>query len=103
MFGFQHKKEVVQDLDCFLSLRKCEKRKAHNMLSLTLDPRLKTFHLVSILIGCEQGKAIVEEYDNFFFFQCFLNVIIIWIHWLNLKEVLLIKKLKRIRVWISLK
>jgi len=39
--------------------------KAHNMFSLMLDPRLKTFCLVSSLIGHEQGKAIVEEYDNF--------------------------------------
>ncbi len=29
-----------------------------------LDPRYKTFHLVSSFIGCEQGKAIVEEYDK---------------------------------------
>ncbi len=29
-----------------------------------LDPRFKTFHLVSSFIGYEQGKAIVEEYDK---------------------------------------
>jgi hypothetical protein len=35
------------------------------MLSLMLDPsRFKTFRLVSSLIGCEQGKAIVEKYDR---------------------------------------
>jgi hypothetical protein len=37
------------------------------MFSLILDPRFKTLHVVFSLIGCEQGKAIVEEYDNFFF------------------------------------
>jgi hypothetical protein len=54
MFGLQHKKEVVQDLDSFLSfLKKYEERKAHNMFSLMLDPRFKTFHLVSTFISCE--------------------------------------------------
>jgi len=38
-----------------------------------LDPRFKTLHLVSSFIGCEQGKAIVEEYDNFFKFPMFLK------------------------------
>jgi hypothetical protein len=47
---------------------------------LMLDPRFKTLCLVSSLIHHEQGKAIVEEYD---------------------KRVLLIKGLKRIKVWIS--
>ncbi len=28
------------------------------------DPRFKTLHLVSSLIGCEQGKESVEEYDQ---------------------------------------
>ncbi len=57
-----------------------------------LDLRFKLLHFVFSLIGCEQGKAIVEEYDNFFFgLLCFLNVIIICILWINLKGVLLIK------------
>jgi hypothetical protein len=73
------------------------------MLSLMLDPRFKTFHLVSTLIGRKQGMAIVEKYDNFLNFLCFLNFIIICIHWLNLKGVLLIKGLKRTRVSICLK
>jgi hypothetical protein len=33
------------------------------MLFKKLEPRLKFFCLVSSLIGCEQGKAIVEERD----------------------------------------
>jgi hypothetical protein len=65
------------------------------MLSLMLDCRFKTFHLVSSLIGREHGKAIVEEYDKNLYFLCFSNVIIICIHWLNLKGALLIKGLER--------
>ncbi len=38
-----------------------------------LDPRFKTLHLVSTLIGCEQGKAIVEEYDQKSLFPMFLK------------------------------
>jgi hypothetical protein len=65
------------------------------MLPLMLDPMFKAFHLVSSLIDHEQGKAIVEKYDKKLCFLCFKNVIIICIHWLNLKGVLLMKRLKR--------
>jgi len=65
------------------------------MFFLMLDPRLKTLHLVSSFIDFEQGKAIVEEYVQNLYFLCFLNFIIICIHWLNMKGVLLIKGLKR--------
>jgi len=34
------------------------------MFFLMLNPRFKTVHLVSSLIGCEQHKVIVEEYDT---------------------------------------
>jgi len=34
------------------------------MLSLMLDPRFKTLRIMSSFIGCEQVKAIVEEYDK---------------------------------------
>jgi hypothetical protein len=44
-----------------------KKKKTHNMLSLMLDPRFKTFRLVCSLIGHERGKAIVEDYYNIFF------------------------------------
>ncbi len=38
------KKEIIHVLDYFLSfLKEYEERKAHNMLSLMLDPRFKTF------------------------------------------------------------
>jgi len=58
------KKEVIQVLDSFLSLKEYEERKAHNMLSFLLDFRSIILHLVSSLIGHEQGKAIVEKYDK---------------------------------------
>ncbi len=32
-----------------------------------LDTKLKTLHLMSSFTSCEQGKAIVEECDNFFY------------------------------------
>ncbi len=38
-----------------------------------LDPRFKTLHLVSSLIGHEQGKAIVEKYDKKSLFPMFLK------------------------------
>jgi hypothetical protein len=55
-----------------------------------LDPRFKTLHLVSLVIGGEQGKTIVQKYDNFFRFQVWLlNIIIICIHSLNQKGALM--------------
>jgi hypothetical protein len=51
---------------------------AHNMLSLMLDPRFKTLHLVSSFIGLEQGKVIVEEYDKLkkipMFMKCYYHL-----------------------------
>jgi hypothetical protein len=58
------KKEIIKVLDYFLSLTKYEERRAYNMFSLMLDLRLKKNCLVFSLIGHEQGKAIVEEYDK---------------------------------------
>ncbi len=43
------------------------------MYFLMLDPRFKTFHLMSSLIGNEHGKAIVEEYDKKSLFLMFLK------------------------------
>jgi hypothetical protein len=78
-------KEVVGVLDSFLfSLKKYEE-KNHNVLSLMLDPIFKSFCCVSLLINCEQMKAIVEEYNTKFLYPCFKNVIIIYTHWVNLK------------------
>jgi hypothetical protein len=49
------RKEVCEVLDIFLSfLKKFDERKTHNMLILILlDPRFKSFHLVSSFIGCD--------------------------------------------------
>jgi hypothetical protein len=53
-------KEVCGVLDSFLSfLRNFEKRKAHSMFSLMLDPQFK-----NLCLGCEQGIFIIEEYDR---------------------------------------
>jgi hypothetical protein len=61
-------------LNSFLSfLKEIEKKKAHNMLYLMLDLRFKIHHLVSSLIDHEEGKAIVEKYDNFFLFPMLLE------------------------------
>jgi hypothetical protein len=68
-----------------------------------LDFKFKTIHLVFTFIGCEQGKAIVGEYDKKSLYSMLqVNVINICIFWLNLKRVLLSKRFKNIVVWISL-
>jgi hypothetical protein len=52
LFASNIKKEVCGVWDSFLSfLRKFEKRKAHNMLSLMLDPRFKNLCLVFLLLA----------------------------------------------------
>jgi hypothetical protein len=51
-------------LNGFLSfLKKHEKNKTHNMLSLMLNPRFKCLRLVSFVIG-QKHVSIVEEYDK---------------------------------------
>jgi hypothetical protein len=59
-------KEVCGVLNSFLSfLKKFDERKhIIYMLALMLDPRLKSLHLVFSFIGCDQGIAIVEQYDT---------------------------------------
>jgi hypothetical protein len=51
VFGLQHKKKLFKFWDFFF-LKKYEK-KAHNIYFLMLDPKFKTFCLVSSLIGHE--------------------------------------------------
>ncbi len=88
----------------FPSWRNMKKNKSNDMFFfLMLHPKFKTLCLVFSLIICEQGKAIVEKCEKCFCFLYFLNVIIIYIFWLNLKGVLLIKGLKRTTIWISLR
>jgi len=43
------------------------------MAFLMLNLRFKTLHLMSSLIGHEQGKVIVEEYDKKSLFPMFLK------------------------------
>jgi hypothetical protein len=58
-------REVINVLDSFLSfLKKYENKKTHNMISLMLNPRFKSLHIMSSFVGREQGVAIVEEYDR---------------------------------------
>jgi hypothetical protein len=68
------KKEDIRVLDSFLSfLKKYENKKSHNIRFLMLDLRFKILHFVFSLIGREQGKAIVEEYDRKFLFLMLLK------------------------------
>jgi hypothetical protein len=54
LLAFNIKKKVARIFDSFLItfLKSYEVKKAHNMLSLILDPRLKSFCLVSSYVGC---------------------------------------------------
>ncbi len=62
---FNIKREVINVLNSFVSfLKKYENRKAHNVISLMLDPSFKSLRIVSSFVGREQGVAIVEEYDR---------------------------------------
>jgi hypothetical protein len=57
--------ESINVLDSFLSFLKVyDKKKAHNMISLMLDPRYERLHIVSSFVGREQGVVLVEEYDR---------------------------------------
>jgi hypothetical protein len=54
------KREVINVLDYFFSfLKKYENKKAHNMIYLMLNPRFKSFHIISSFVGKEQGVALV--------------------------------------------
>jgi hypothetical protein len=65
LFASNIRREVCGVLDFFLSfLRKFEEKKAHNMLSLMLDPKFKSFCLVSSFVGQEESVNIVDEYDR---------------------------------------
>ncbi len=51
-------------VDSFLSfLKKYENKKVHNMISLMLDPRFMSLHIISSFVGRKQG-VLVEEYDR---------------------------------------
>jgi len=62
---FNIKMEVINVLDYFLSFLKVyDKIIAHNMISLMLDTRYKSLHIVFSFVKWEQGVALVEEYDR---------------------------------------
>ncbi len=61
-------------LNNFLSLKKFDERKAHNMLALMLDPRIKSLYLMSSFIGHDQGVAIVEQYDTMWLYPMFMKL-----------------------------
>jgi hypothetical protein len=67
------KKEIVGFWILLFRSLKNMKKKSHNIFSLMLDPRFKTFCLVSSLIVHEQGKAIVEKYDDKPLFPMFIK------------------------------
>jgi len=56
---------------CFCPSLTNMKKKNHNMFFKMLDPRFKTYSLVSSLIGHEQGKPIIEKYDRKSISLCF--------------------------------
>ncbi len=69
------RREITNVLDYFLSfLKKYENMKAHNMISLMLNPKFKSLCMISSFVGKEQGVALVEEYDKkilyFMFVKC---------------------------------
>ncbi len=71
------RKEVCGIFNSFLSfLKKFDERKTHNMLVLMLDPRFKSFQLVSSFIGHDQGITIVGQDDTMSLYPMSWNVII---------------------------
>jgi hypothetical protein len=65
MFGFQHKKIKLLGVWILFFPFQTNMKKIPIICFFLLDPRVKTFYLVSSLIGHEQGKAIAKEYDSF--------------------------------------
>jgi hypothetical protein len=65
LLAFNIKREIINVLDSFLSfLKKYENMKAHNMISLMLNPRFKSHRIILSFVGREQGVALIEEYDR---------------------------------------
>jgi hypothetical protein len=85
------RKKVYIRLDFFLSFLRIWK-KTYNMLSLMLDSKFQNLCLMSFFIGCEQGVAIIEEYDARFSHPMFLKCYHHCLQWLNQKMNLLTKQ-----------
>jgi len=41
-----------------------EKRKGHNMLAITLDPKFKSMCLVTTYVACDNVIVLIAKYDN---------------------------------------
>ncbi len=59
-----NRKKVCEVPYSFISLKKFDEKKTHNMLALMLDPRFKNLCLVLFFIDCNQRVTIVEQYDT---------------------------------------
>ncbi len=62
--AFNIRKDVCGVLNSFFSFLKKFDKRTHNMLTLMLDTRLKSVHLMSSFIGHDQGITIVKQYDT---------------------------------------
>jgi len=74
LFASNIRREFCGVLDSFHFFKiKFEKKKAHNMLSLMLDPKFKSLCLISYFVGREEGVSIVDEYDRGILYPMFLK------------------------------
>jgi hypothetical protein len=65
LFLFNLKKRLFYVLESFKSFfKKYDKRKPNSILSLMLNPRFKSLHLVPSFIAHEQVAVIIEGYDR---------------------------------------
>ena len=64
--------EVIKACLAFAIDFTCEK--AHNMLSLMLDPRYKGLHVINDYVGHEKAMHIVAEYNQLAFVPLLVNV-----------------------------
>ncbi len=71
LLAFNIRREVINVLNSFLSfLKKYENRKAHNMISLMLDPRFQSLRIISSFVGREQGIALLKIMIENPYFLC---------------------------------
>jgi hypothetical protein len=63
--AFNIKHEIVRVLDFFLSFFTKYEEKNHNMFFKMLDPRFKTYHLVSSLIGHNKVRPLLKNITKF--------------------------------------
>jgi hypothetical protein len=83
------KREVINVLDFCLSFLKVhDKRKAHNIIFLMLDPRYKNFHIIYSFVGREQGLLLRNMIKNLYII-CWSNVMRICILWRDQRRLLL--------------